>query len=1590
MRKILSAILTAMIIVSSVSVLMFTSFAATNDLLDKVDEYGASSTYTPTDSNLLSGVPYFYPYGKTTGTYKDGTTSTDVDAANKYFLTNGNLGDYFNSARDGRRYYNGLNKVNDVVQSTTDSRIVLHLGKNYQVDTFLLASSKNQYPVTKFEIYLGNDMNTLFNEANKFVEYTRQTAGNYQYLVKLREKVSYDYFGIKFLEVDTTVAVAPTDQAIYLTEIAAYGTIKKSTFATPTALSTDKLNRISGDCPEQIINFNNSSLSSTTTANQSSAGSLRAFTNSNIETNLYSVRMINANRLTSDKGLKQRGMKMTYDLGKSFDITDVILATGESSSRTAQTKWVLYASDTKEDLYYGTNVVAYVEDDRDGNGLLYQQVSLTDIEARYIGFEFVQNYQNNETVHISEIAVYGNPLGQMENSHPYLSLPQKSVIGGTTTMSYVQGKSGATWSENITTSNSKSVSLLFDESYFTGNILFYNGFTTGYKEKFRIELSEEATVGSVLVTAANTTPIGFEAYVSNDKDTLFDKDNLFAVCDQTKTISTQSYSSGIVYVDEAKTGKYFGIAITKSYDTNNQPTIYEIAFFEPIEDNADAITTTEGGNLLVGKNMYWMPGDKDSIKKTMDYTTPRTTFPNASGASVSLLTDGNLTNSHSSNTDGTGVKIWHGPGGRMVYDMEKSVDIAQVIIASGQPKDTVNGNVLYTFAIYASNNPDTIFDPANQVGFTINDSADLINKFNLVDDNVKGRYLGILFLDAKSGASYSGTVGNPNIYLTEIAVYGNYTTDKYDVTHEPSEEELALKGTNALANVVDDALLTDGVVLTDDAEKAVVTEDADGTKLTYNMGGVMNITSLLVGGLYNSEKSASPAHYRIYLSNDESTLYTDESLVVDYYSLGYKANSGNYAGSTQLFDLTTAAKAQYVGFEFVTAALGSTTLSLSELAVYATYDMTDKLLGTITSPEKVYLDGVLVAESVNVPADVLSGDHSLVVQNGGSNNVYIVNNGVFTHKSELDNALSTEGTQIRTDDPLAIRFVNNITVGAKAQAIKYGAVVAKTAALGSKDLLIDSTAYATVNAVAYEKDVKDIIFKEDSATVSFTAAIHNIGAKQHLTYYAVRPYMVVSVGGKEYTVYGEAYESRVYEVAKAALADSNANYSEKVMTYLNNIVNNSSLTSVSQALYTSYGLTNDSVAASVKNTAADNDRLIKVIQKAMRGEEITLGVLGGSITMGANVLKEDRYAKSYAGRLREWLENTFDVKVNLVNAGIGATTSTFGVHRIEKDLLQHDPDLVVLEYAVNETENDTTNKTYEDCVRRILEHRNADGSAAALMLLFTVRYNNVPKTGVRHTYPENAEVGTPAYYNNQDAQMVIGNNYNLPMISYMDCIVPLVTGETPVLEWKGSGNKAANLTTDDIHPSYFGHQIISSLLSDYIATVAEDVTENTEATVSNSISTALYGATFTNAKFYNSCDLPEEWITSMGSFHAVHDICNEYIDYDILTHGWKAYSTEEAKPMVLDIPGAKTITLLMVRTKKIADGIKINASVTEPDGTVTIKNASNWLNSSNYADTTVVYTAEAGKDLTVELAPNFNGLDGEIVLLGVMVGFDEK
>lgn len=123
------------------------------------------------------------------------------------------------------------------------------------------------------------------------------------------------------------------------------------------------------------------------------------------------------------------------------------------------------------------------------------------------------------------------------------------------------------------------------------------------------------------------------------------------------------------------------------------------------------------------------------------------------------------------------------------------------------------------------------------------------------------------------------------------------------------------------------------------------------------------------------------------------------------------------------------------------------------------------------------------------------------------------------------------------------------------------------------------------------------------------------------------------------------------------------------------------------------------------------------MMRAENGEELTIGFLGGSITQGSLVTKSEN---CYAYRVYSWWKEKFPkAEFHYVNSGIGGTTSHFGVARIVPDLLVYQPDVVIVDFSVNDEPNDFFQETYEGAIRKLLTW----DSEPAIILLNNVFYD---------------------------------------------------------------------------------------------------------------------------------------------------------------------------------------------------------------------------------------------------------------------------
>ena len=169
-------------------------------------------------------------------------------------------------------------------------------------------------------------------------------------------------------------------------------------------------------------------------------------------------------------------------------------------------------------------------------------------------------------------------------------------------------------------------------------------------------------------------------------------------------------------------------------------------------------------------------------------------------------------------------------------------------------------------------------------------------------------------------------------------------------------------------------------------------------------------------------------------------------------------------------------------------------------------------------------------------------------------------------------------------------------------------------------------------------------------------------------------------------------------------------------------------------------------------------------------------MLGGSITEGAACNDPE---KRYANVVLAWWKRKFpQAEFELVNAGIGATGPDFGAMRVNRDLLSKFPDVVIVDFAVNDSNTKDHAESYEGVVRQIL---NAP-QRPALMLLFMMR-----KDGS----------------NSQNLELKIGTHYDLPMISFRDAIWPEINAGR--LRWE-------QISPDNVHPNENCHLLVGELI----------------------------------------------------------------------------------------------------------------------------------------------------------------------------------
>jgi len=278
----------------------------------------------------------------------------------------------------------------------------------------------------------------------------------------------------------------------------------------------------------------------------------------------------------------------------------------------------------------------------------------------------------------------------------------------------------------------------------------------------------------------------------------------------------------------------------------------------------------------------------------------------------------------------------------------------------------------------------------------------------------------------------------------------------------------------------------------------------------------------------------------------------------------------------------------------------------------------------------------------------------------------------------------------------------------------------------------------------------------------------------------------------------------------------------------------------------------------------DTTRLQRAMAKAQRGENVIIAFIGGSITEGAKAtVKERRYVELVG----DWWRKAFPkAQIEVLNAGIGATGSSFGALRVQRDVLSKNPDVLIVEFAVNDANTEANAQTYEGLIRHAL---NSPKSPAVLLLFML------------HQDGSNA----------QEWFAKVGAHYDLPMISYRDAIFPEI--QAGKVKWE-------NISPDLIHPNDLGHNYTAQTVEALLAKVLATLPEGAEPGKVKPVPAPLLTDRFEHTSLFTGADLKP--VVNQGwNFEAPN----------IKSAGWKA--TRPGSVLEFELPG----TIIFLQCWKI-------------------------------------------------------------------------
>ncbi len=211
-----------------------------------------------------------------------------------------------------------------------------------------------------------------------------------------------------------------------------------------------------------------------------------------------------------------------------------------------------------------------------------------------------------------------------------------------------------------------------------------------------------------------------------------------------------------------------------------------------------------------------------------------------------------------------------------------------------------------------------------------------------------------------------------------------------------------------------------------------------------------------------------------------------------------------------------------------------------------------------------------------------------------------------------------------------------------------------------------------------------------------------------------------------------------------------------------------------------------------------NAPLTNTYKRLTEDRELNIVYYGGSVTEGYGVIKD---VESWRALSLNWFKTTFpSATINGYNSAIGGTGTQLGAIRLETDVIERKPDLVFIEFAMNDMYCGLTKQEAARYLETIIRDiRTANPNCDIVTVLIIDR-----STAASYKFPELCPIS--------QGHAEISNAYNIPIIDVGNSIIGVtLAGDDSLSNW---GNYF--LGDNSVHPSKEGYIEYFNCIKEYL------------------------------------------------------------------------------------------------------------------------------------------------------------------------------